>query len=127
MNSKKHIYLIANYSAKPKNPKMTHIKGYMSDPANVAWDESVHLTRGLKQRDSQNSRIILDITTQTVEKNTVGANKSFIQLFEYFYSTAPQEISRQLKLAGITVEEKKEDSLESAVVEVPPGHKGLTT
>jgi hypothetical protein len=101
----KPIYLIAVYSAKPKNPKMTHIKGYMSDPANIAWDESVHLTRGLKNRDAANARILLNITEQKVEKNTIGGNKSFIELFEYFYTNSSKEISNALRQLGVTVPE----------------------
>jgi hypothetical protein len=108
MATPKSVYLIANYAARPKNRKMTHIKGYMADPANIAWDESVTITVGLKNKDLLNSRIVLNINEQKVERNTFGENKSFMELFEYFYTASPKEISQALQKVGISIGKKDE-------------------
>ena len=114
MSKQRKIYLIANYSAKPKNKKMTHVKGYMLDPANIAWDESVIITAGLKTKDMMASRVVLNITEQRVERNTFGTDKSFYELFEYFYNSSPKDISDALRRVGITVG-KKDDSIQENV------------
>jgi len=111
MNSKKQIYLVANYSAKPKNPKMTHVKGYMKDPANVAWDESVIVVRGLKPRDQMNSRVILNNSTQSVEKNSFNTSKTFFELFEYFYKASPTQIGQALQKLGVNIGEGKPEEV----------------
>jgi hypothetical protein len=121
--SKKKVYILASYFAKPKNKKMTAVKGYMKNPDNVAWDEQIGVSIGLKDKQLSTAKVVLNINDQVIVKNGFNTDKTFMQLFEYFYSASPQEISRQLKLAGITVEEKKEESLEPAVVEVPPEHE----
>lgn len=114
MSKQRKIYLIANYAAKPKNKRMTHIKGYMSDPANIAWDESVIVTAGLKTKDLMASRVVLNITEQKVERNTFGTDKSFYELFEYFYNASPKDISHALRQLGITVG-KKDDTISADV------------
>jgi hypothetical protein len=111
INKQKKIYLVANYSAKPKNPRMTHVKGYMANPENVAWDESVVVTAGLKTKDLMSSRVVLNISEQKVEKNSFGNEKSFYELFEYFYNSSPKDISNALRRLGITVGKKDDPSI----------------
>lgn len=110
MSKQRKIYLVANYFAKPKNPKKTHVKGYMANPENVAWDESVIVTAGLKTKDLLSSRVVLNISEQKVEKNSFGTEKSFFELFEYFYNSSPKDISAALRRLGITVG-KKDDPI----------------
>ena len=45
---------------KPIDPKMTKVKGYMSDPSNVYFDETVNITKGLSDLDRCNAKIILN-------------------------------------------------------------------
>ena len=89
----KHIYLVAYYSAKPKDPKRTKEAGYMRDPANYDYDESINITRGLKTRDRNLSRVILNLTAQTVEKNTFNENKDFVTLLAHYQSGYPKYIN----------------------------------
>lgn len=132
MSKLKNIYLVAKYFAKPKDRRMTSVKGYMADPANVQWDEQVEIIAGNKPNVFATAKIVLNITEQKVERNGfTGSNKSFSELFEYFYTASPKEIGRSLLAYGIRVEkpveDKKEDLPETTVVEVPPDHVSTAT
>lgn len=81
---KQSIYLVANYVTKPKNPKMTHIKGYMTNPENHQYDEQVAIQVKLRRKDI-NSRVILNLSTKTVERNGFNQNKDFNEMFKYFF------------------------------------------
>ena len=82
---KQSIYLIAHYSAKPKNPAKTHIPGYMKDPANVRYDEQVQVSTRLRPKDINMAKIIMNLSTKNVEKNSFNNNKDFKELFKYFF------------------------------------------
>ena len=82
---KPSIYLIAHYSAKPKNPAKTHIPGYMKDPANVRYDEQVQVSTRLRPKDINMAKIIMNLSTKNVEKNSFNNNKDFKELFKYFF------------------------------------------
>ena len=82
---KQSIYLVANYASKPKNPAMTHIAGYIKDPANIRYDEQVHISTRLRSKDISLSKIIINLTTKSVEKNSFNNNKDFNELFKYFF------------------------------------------
>lgn len=81
---KQNIYLIANYITKPKNPRMTHVPGYMKDPANHQYDEQVAIVTRLKPKDNQ-AKIIINLSEKRVERNGFNGKKDFDELFEYFY------------------------------------------
>lgn len=82
---KQSIYLVAHYTAKPKNPSRTHIAGYMKDPANIRYDEQVEVSLKLRNKDLIMAKIIMNLTTKTVEKNNFNNNKDFNELFKYFF------------------------------------------
>ena len=84
-------YLIANYSEKPKNPKMTHIRGYMKDPANIRWDESITITQGVKKRDRL-SRVILDLSDKKIIANNFNTGRSFDEILEYFMNNYTKQV-----------------------------------
>jgi hypothetical protein len=79
------IYLVANYTVKPKNPAKTHIKGYMKDPANVRYDEQVHISTKLRPKDIASAKIIMNLSNKTVQVNNFSHNKNFNELFKYFF------------------------------------------
>lgn len=106
MAKPKKVYLVAKYFARPKNRKMTSVKGYMKDPDNIAWDEQVGITLGIKERDMNTAKIVLNITDQKIERNGFQTDKSFMELFEYFYNASPKELGQQLRSVGISVAEK---------------------
>ena len=81
----KDLHLIAFYTIKPRDPKKTHIKGYMSDPANHQYDERIEFTRGLSSKDQQYAGVVLNLNQKTVVYNKYNAYDSeFDVLFKYF-------------------------------------------
>lgn len=82
---KKSIYLVANYVTRPRDPKKTHISGYMKDPANHQYDEQVHVSTRLRTQDITNAKVIMNLSSKIVEKNSFNSNKDFNELFKYFF------------------------------------------
>ena len=99
---KKHRYIFAKYLAKPRDPTKTHIKGYMTDPKNVRYDEVVGFSVGLKNKDQEN-QIIIDIDGQKVVKNSMNENNDWSQLMNYFLGAYEKELLDFMrKTGGIT-------------------------
>ena len=92
MNNK-DIYLVAYYHIKPKDPKRTKEAGYMTDPANIDYDESINITRGLKTKDELNAKVILNLTSQTVRKNGFNDNTDFPSLLAHYQEGYPKYIN----------------------------------
>jgi fructose-specific phosphotransferase system component IIB len=82
---KRSIYLVANYVTKPRDPKKTHIAGYMKDPANHQYDEQVHVSTRLRTQDITSAKVIMNLSNKTVDKNSFNNNKDFNDLFKYFF------------------------------------------
>ena len=80
----KNIYLIADYRARPKNPRMTAQPGYMSNPDNVQYDENLSIVRGFRDKYLK-SHVVLDLTEEKVVKNSFTPGKTFEELFAHFY------------------------------------------
>lgn len=81
---KQNIYLVAHYSTKPRDPKKTHISGYMKDPANHQIDEQVQISTRLRKQDV-NAKIIINLSDKKVEQNSFNGSKDFNELFKYFF------------------------------------------
>ena len=81
---KQNIYLVAHYSTRPRDPKKTHISGYMKDPANHQIDEQVQISTRLRKQDV-NAKIIINLTDKKVEQNSFNGKKDFNELFKYFF------------------------------------------
>jgi hypothetical protein len=90
---KKDIYIVAYYSIKPKDPKRTKEAGYITNPENFDYDESINITRGLKIKDELNARVILDLTNQAVKKNTFNDSKDFPSLLAHYQEGYPKYIN----------------------------------
>jgi hypothetical protein len=94
----KDLHLVAFYVAKPRNPKMTHIKGYMSNPENVQYDERVEFTRGLSSKDQQYAGIVLNLNKKTVITNRFNKEqRDFSSLFKYFLEAYPQYVRKVME------------------------------
>ena len=91
-----NIYLTASYAAKPKDPKQTSVKGYISNPDNIRWDEMVHVCRGLRKKD-QRSQVILDLTNLVVVKNSIKPDVEFKALFDHFLRGYQDYIDQSVK------------------------------
>lgn len=93
----KSIYLIAKYTAQPKDPSQTSRAGYMKNPDNIRYDEQVYVTRGLKARDQQH-HVILNLTEEKVEKDTFKSGQSFETMFKHFYDGYAEYIDQSVNL-----------------------------
>jgi fructose-specific phosphotransferase system component IIB len=82
---KQNIYLVANYLTKPKDPRRTHVPGYMKDPANIRYDEQVQVSTRLRRQDLMTAKVIMNLSDKTVEQNSFNGNKNFDELFKYFF------------------------------------------
>jgi hypothetical protein len=82
---KQNIYLVAHYLTKPRDPRKTHVPGYMKDPANVRYDEQVQVSTRLRQQDLVTAKVIMNLTDKTVEQNSFNHNRDFNELFKYFF------------------------------------------
>jgi fructose-specific phosphotransferase system component IIB len=82
---KQNIYLVANYLAKPKDPRQTHVPGYMKDSANIRYDEQVQVSTRLRRQDLMTAKVIMNLSDKTVEQNSFNGNKNFDELFKYFF------------------------------------------
>jgi len=96
MKKTKDVHLLSFYVTKPRNPKMTHIKGYMKDPNNIQYDERVEFTVGLNAKDSLYASIVLNLNTKTVVKNTFKDARDFDTMFKYFLEAYPQYVSKTM-------------------------------
>lgn len=80
----KDINLVAFYYMKPAMGVNTSVKGWQDNPKNIRYDERVEVTRGLK-KDTYSAGIILNLSKKTVERNRFGDNRSFDEMFKYFF------------------------------------------
>ena len=90
---KQNIYLVANYLSRPKDPRRTHLPGYMKDPANVRYDEQIQVSTRLRQQDLVTAKIIMNLSNKTVDQNSFNGNKNFDELFKYFFKGYHQYIT----------------------------------
>jgi uncharacterized protein YozE (UPF0346 family) len=96
----KDLHLLAFYVVKPRDPKMTSQKGYMSDPANHQYDERVEFTRGLSSKDQIYAAVILNLNKKTVVANRYDVtkqNSDFDHLFKYFLEGYPQYVVKVMQ------------------------------
>ena len=82
MAKQKDIYLVAYYTQKPRRGVNTSVKGWMENTDNLQWDERVEITRGEKNSAKQ------------VSRNRYGGNKSFDEMFKYFFKGYHQYVTQ---------------------------------
>ena len=97
------IYLIAQYSIRPQRNVKTQQAGWMANPNNISYDESIAIARKIKTKDHQTAKIILDFTKRVVVKNTWNDGRSFEEMFSYFYNGYPKYIDPILAQLGYSV------------------------
>lgn len=88
----KDIFLLGFYSIKPRPGVKTNVKGWMSDTANLQYDEKVEITRGVKS-NATSANIRLNLTKKTVERNGLNDDTDFKSLFKYFFGSYNQYIT----------------------------------
>jgi hypothetical protein len=75
---------VANYVARPRNPRQTAQPGYMSNPDNIQYDEQMFIARGYRDRYLKNS-VVLDLTEEKIIKNSFRSEKTFDDLFAHYH------------------------------------------
>ena len=100
----KGIFLIARYVQKPKDPNMTHVKGYMQDPGNIQWDEEVQVANKVRDKDMTQAQIILNLVEGKVVRNSLNSTVEFTPLFKYFYKGYEQYIHNAVKAINPNLE-----------------------
>lgn len=98
------IYLVAVHSMKPRNRVKTNKKGWMNNPDNVSYDESVRLTKKLKDNDIALGTVILDLGNRSVTRNRWNDNRQFDDLFMHFYKEYKKDLEPIINHFGYTVE-----------------------
>jgi hypothetical protein len=112
MSAPKDLYLIAYYSAQPRDPRKTKIKGYMSDPANITYSERVEFSNGLKTRDRSSAGVIINLTKQCIDKNTFNPTAQFEDVVKYYCEAYPD----YMRQVGYVLEEPKNESTDVQTV-----------
>jgi hypothetical protein len=77
---------VAFYGMKPKDHVNTSVKGWMNDPENIRYDESIEITRGIK-KNAGAAKVIVNLSAKTVERNTWKNDADFDLLFKYFFAS----------------------------------------
>ena len=102
------LYLIAYYTAKPRDPRMTKVSGYMKDPANIIYDERVEFAVGLKSRDQTASSVIVNLTKRQIMKNRLNPEAGFEDVIKYYCEAYPEYMEK----AGFTLEKDIPDAVD---------------
>ena len=89
----KDIFLVAYYHTRPKDPRRTKEAGYITNPDNINYEESINITRGLKYRDETTAGVILNLSQQQVARNTFKSDADFASLLGYFQKGYPKYIN----------------------------------
>ena len=103
--AKLDIYLLANYRARPKNPRLTAQIGYMSDPGNLIYDEELTIVRGWRDKYIKNS-VVLDLTNEKVVKNSFRTEKTFDDLFAHYHEGFSEYIEQTVNDLNATLQSK---------------------
>lgn len=115
----KHIYLTAFYLQRPKDPSKTHIKGYITDPNNMVWDENVEINNGLSSKDRAYAQIVLDLSEKIVVTNKLNDEKDFNTLFKYFFEGYHKYITQVMTQLDPGYLAKIVDELEAELTNEP--------
>ena len=106
MNKDLSIYLIVQYVGKPRNPRMTSQPGYISNPENMIYEETIMVSRGLNPRDRQNGHVVLNLTEETLIKNTFSDEKDFTKLLAHYVDGFGDQINNTIKALNETTQTK---------------------
>jgi len=89
----KDIHLLAFYVRVPKDPKKTHMKDFGKDESNFAYNEEVHVTLGLKDKDLLRANVIINVNQKKVIKCSLNPDADFLDLYSYYKKNYPQYLN----------------------------------
>lgn len=133
MSKQKSIYLVAQYMMKPRDHVNTSVKGWMDNPDNIRYDENVQISKQLRTKDL-NAQVVLDLSNKKVEKNAFHTNKTFDEIFEYFFVNYNQYVVQvmgaldpeyvEALVARLTEQMQQEEIEQAPVNSIPTGTIG---
>lgn len=114
----KPIYLLAFYYMKPRDRVNTSKKGWMDNPENIRYDEKVEFCKGpLKAKQSQ-ANIIVNLSTKTIERNSFKTDRSFDEIFRYFFDNYHQYLLPIMSQLDPEYLQKVSDSIKAEMEEM---------
>ena len=113
--NKNNLYLTAFYTAQPRDPSKTKVKGYIKDPKNIVYTEKVEMSLGVKASRQAEAGVILDLTERKVLKNKFNPTADFEEVVKYYCTAYPD----YLKAAGFTLEEAQDEPQNVQATEEP--------
>lgn len=99
MSRPKDIFLVAHYAMRPKPHARTARAGWMTNPANIQYDENIAVVAGLKNRDRQ-AKVILNLSQARVEQNSWTGEREFDKLFGYFLENYNEYMTKAMAIAN---------------------------
>ena len=81
---------------RPRDRVRTELAGWLNDPSNVQYDETIDITVGLKNRDLQ-AKVVLNLSDKRVEINGWTGERDFDKLFDYFFKGYQEFLTRVMK------------------------------
>lgn len=116
-----NVYLLAHYTARPKDPSRTKEAGYMSNPENIAYDERVEFTVGLKAKHRQGAGVVINLSTQEVVFNRFNPSADFEDVIKYYIEAYPEYME---KLGYTLVNAEEEDGVDVQPVQTEEETQG---
>jgi hypothetical protein len=108
------------YTAQPRDPKQTKVKGYMTNPNNIIYTERVEMSVGVKPNIQGQAGVILDLTAHTVIKNKFNPSANFEDVVKYYCQAYPD----YLREAGFTLEEPSHEPTDVQAVQTQEEESG---
>jgi hypothetical protein len=84
MKKQKDIYLLGFYHMRPRPGVRTQVKGWMDNPNNITYDESVEIVRGTHKNVAR-AKVVLNLNKKAVEYNGWGTNREFNEYFKHYF------------------------------------------
>jgi hypothetical protein len=81
---------------------MTSQPGYISNPENIMYEETIMVSRGLKSRDRQNGHVVLNLTEELLVKNTFSDEKDFTKLLAHYVDGFGDQINNTVNALNET-------------------------
>ena len=120
----KDIYLLAFYHMKPRPGVRTQVKGWMNNLNNITYDESVEITRGKK---NSLAKVVLNLSTKTVEYNGWGTERSFDEYFKHFFKGYHQYITAVMSQLDVEYFNKMLDEMQADLDAETPAEEVAVT
>lgn len=115
MTIKGDYYLVAKYIRSPKMKGMTAMKNFGSKEDLWQWNEHVEFKNKVSNADYKNAAVILAIQEGKIIRNSMNPDKSFNELYSYYYSNGFSKQLDQIREAYQRAEETVKQLIHEAM------------